>query len=417
MMDKELIIEKAQCSGCGACQNRCPQKAISMKTDSCGFVYPHILSEICTNCGVCQTVCEQYSIVTDYDFDSKCYFGQAKDRGILEKAASGGIFSVLANAILERNGVVFGASLSMRNGRCTVSHQYILTSEELNQLQGSKYVQSEIGLSYTLCKKFLDDGKQVLFSGVPCQVAGLKAYLGREYSNLYLVDVICHGVPNQEFFQKYLNFIQKSRNFTIEDISFRNKERGWGFKGKLIYITKRGKRKSMVWNSSVDSYYRMFLKGETYRPSCYQCKFACPDRVSDITLGDFWGFESVYTKKVKQNNLFYPEKGISCVLINSEKGQKIFSEIKSNVIMLSCTFDDVSKENDQLKQHSRYPADYETVKELMSQSTYMDFELYFRKRMGFEFYYRKLIGLIPYSIKKRLKNSLQRKSQAEIDEL
>ena len=218
------IVDKKKCCGCGACAQRCPRKCITMHTDKEGFAYPVVDTGQCTNCGLCEKVCpvinqqpEQQPIAT--------YAAINSNNMVREHSSSGGIFTLLAEEAINNGGVVFGAAF---NKKWEVEHIFVDNANDLKRLRGSKYMQSDIGNSYAMAEKFLKEGKEVLFSGTPCQVAGLKRFLRKEYKNLKTVDFVCHGTPSPLVWRKYLNEVCHANNISvITDIQFRNKAEGW----------------------------------------------------------------------------------------------------------------------------------------------------------------------------------------------
>lgn len=246
----------------------------------------------------------------------------------LSQSASGGAFAVLARAVLIRGGVVFGASL-FDDG--TVRHIPVSSLNELCSLQGSKYVRSDVGKTYAECAELLEAGNEVLYSGTPCQIFGLRAFLAKrglsvEHANkLICVDLICHGTPAQKIFRAYLNWLaQKERaDGPIYGYQFRSKLMGWGPLCYYYYFYRRGKKRERVGKSSDDPYYSAFVNGFIYQKGCYSCPFARIERVADFTIGDYWGLESAHPE-------FYDNRGVSSVLINTERADKFFSERCAN---------------------------------------------------------------------------------------
>lgn len=306
----EKILDK--CNGCYLCENICPQKCITMKTNQEGFWYPSIEENKCIKCGLCEKKCPLL-IKKETHSNLEAYAMYNQNEKIRLESSSGGIFSLIAETILEENGVVFGAGF---NKNFEVIHQYILKIEDLELLRGSKYVQSKIGNSYIEVKKFLQDGRKVLFTGTPCQIAGLKNYLGKDYKNLFCQDIICHGVPSPKVFKKYLQEELKNKN--IKKINFRSKRYGW----KNFGIEKNFNDSSYKFSTkNQDAFLQLFLKNISLRPSCYDCKFKEINRESDFTLADFWGIENI---KINLND----DKGVSLVILNTDKAKEIFNKIK-----------------------------------------------------------------------------------------
>lgn len=289
-----------KCTGCRACNSVCPHNAISMVKNSEGFLYPEIDGSKCTECGLCRKVCSiENSIEPQVIKD--CYAVTALDE-IRLASSSGGVFTILAEEILNQGGYVCGAAF---NKNWEVEHIIINNIEDLERLQRSKYVQSDIKNCLKDIKKFLQDGKQVLFCGCPCQVEGLKLFLQKDYENLLTLDLICHNVPSPKVFDKFLSETYGKEN--IVDVNFREKTNGWTVSASASVVTTKD-----GYSDRNDIYFKGFLSGLYSRKSCYHCKYTTMNRTGDLTLADFWGID----KKLND------EKGISQVLVNSLKGEK-----------------------------------------------------------------------------------------------
>lgn len=297
------ILNATLCSGCGVCNNICPTSAISMEKNKDGFLYPHINKDKCVLCGLCSDRCPVLNPVYNNDKNPECHAIWAKD-DIRMQAASGGVFSAFANVILKRGGVIAGAAY---NDDLSVS---LITADDvsgLERIRSSKYMQANPEHVYKDIKKALDSHREVLFGGCPCQVAGLYSYLGKKYDKLYTMDLICHGIPSDKVFKKYIDDEYGRDN--VESIDFRAKE-FYGWTSSITIKLKNGEiaRKS----SDTDSFYRAFLPCMSLRKSCSSCKFSCLPRQGDITIGDFWGI-SHYKKELND------KKGCSVILINMQR--------------------------------------------------------------------------------------------------
>lgn len=391
----ELYINNDKCCGCEACCNICPKQAITLKEDARGFAYPSIDEKKCINCGLCKSVCIYQNEVSKTK-PIAAFAAACKSKDLIKKVASGGVFSICAENILNRGGIVYGAAFIQG---CHVKHIRVDSLKELWKIQGSKYVQSEIADSYQRVKVDLQSGKDVLFSGTPCQIAGLKNFLRKEYDNLYTIDLICHGVPSQRMFQDYLATISPE---PIDYFVFRDKTRGW--RDFFLLWKEKGKNKRI--HNRLSSYYRLFLTGEIYRDSCYSCQFACSNRVADITLGDFWGFEKVHPEKM-QERLWKEQswRGISCVLSNTNKGIQLFDEIKSQLYWFESSVDKIMVSNGQLKAPSKHTSMREQVLDTYEKKGYRSVEqilalnISVKQRMK-----SKLQALIPLEWKIKVKN-------------
>ena len=304
-----LDLEK--CTGCGACFSICPYNAISMNENNEGFLYPIVDKDKCKECNFCINTCP-IKLNNQFNESPLKYLAmQTKNNEILHKSSSGGVFYNLARYAISKKWYVCGASLV---GNC-VKHVLISESEDIYQLMGSKYVQSEIGNIFKEIKRALTvEKKGVLFVGTPCQVAGLKAFLKKDYDNFITVDLICHGVPSPGVFKKYLNYL----NVKHEMISFRDKTKGWN---NFHFVVKNDRFKVIDEPIHSNSFTKGFLENLYLRKSCGKCKYARLERCGDLTIGDFWGVESFHKQ-------FCDDKGTSLVLLNTIKGKDYIDSIK-----------------------------------------------------------------------------------------
>lgn len=338
------ISNPKDCCGCEACVQVCAKQCISLLRDEKGFLYPRVSEEQCVNCGLCEKVCPVI-----HPFNAKepksIFASKNDDETERENSSSGGIFILFAKQVILHGGVVFGVSF---DGDWNPIHSYSETLEGLIQFQGSKYVQSRIDGAYVQVKKFLEDGREVLFSGTPCQIAGLKHFLRKEYNNLFTVEVICHGVPSPGVWQDYLDSIRQPRGAvggentvlssqddvpSIEGISFRDKKNGWRKYGFVVRFSVDQRETEKFGLSSIKAkddiaeyhkenlFMRAFLKNLILRPSCFSCPAKSGRSRADISLGDFWGIG----RYLKDWN---DDKGVTLVYINSDKGQDYYRRIK-----------------------------------------------------------------------------------------
>jgi len=323
------IKDKTNCSGCYACYNICPKSCITMKSDTEGFWYPEVDKNKCVNCDLCENVCP---ILHDRIIDNapKAYACYNKDEVTRLKSSSGGIFSLIAKYVLKQKGVVFGASF---DENFQLVHTYTESEDEIYKFRGSKYVQSKIGHSYSLAKKYLEDDRIVLFTGTPCQIDGLKSFLKKDYEDLITQDIVCHGVPSPKVWEKYKSEVAKGHK--IINVSFRDKSKGWS-NGSLKIDFDDGTSFSQLGSDNI--YIRGFIKNLYLRPSCFDCHSKSIHRNSDITLADFWGIQNIAPE-------LNDEKGISLILINSVIGQKILDDIKSKVVYKEVGIEDSFRYN------------------------------------------------------------------------
>lgn len=312
------ILKKDKCCGCYACVNMCPKKCISMKYDEEGFAYPVVDKDKCINCGLCEKACPTLKSLNleKYDYEGYvCYNTNEKSR---ENSSSGGIFILLCEEIINKNGVVFGAAF---DEKFSVRHCYAETLEECEKFKGSKYVQSQIGNTYAEAKKFLEQGKMVLFSGTQCQIKGLNLYLNKKYENLITVDIICHGVPSPMVFEKYKDLLKKEYNSDINRIRFRDKRIGWK---KFSFTADFENNQCYTKDLKEDPYLKGFLSNLYLRPSCYECASKNFSDGADISLADYWGVEYKHPE-------FFDDKGSSLLLVNSGKGKAILEDISDKI--------------------------------------------------------------------------------------
>lgn len=322
------IENKKKCSGCYACVSVCPKNCISMKTDEEGFWYPDVKNDMCIQCGLCERTCPVIRNEYSQDKEVTAYVAYTKDDKTRIKSSSGGLFTMFAEDVLNEDGVVFGAAF---DDDFLVHHIAIENIDELNLIQGSKYLQSRIENTYSEAKKFLEQGRKVLFSGTACQIAGLKAYLRKDFNNLFTIDVLCHGVPSPKVWQKYINEKQKKSENSIKEIQFRNKITGWkSYSLKMVFSN--SKTYSEVF--ALDDYMKLFLRNICLRPSCHDCKFKSLNRPADITLGDCWGIEN-YMPDMDD------DKGTSVVLVHSKKGQAFLNSVAHKIKLKKAEVDKV----------------------------------------------------------------------------
>lgn len=316
------LANKSSCCGCSACANACPKQCIHMQEDNEGFKYPIINQSECINCGLCVKICPINSELGDKkDVHSLAYACMNMDEEVRLNSSSGGIFSLLAEGIINKGGIVYGAAFDT-NGM--VHHIAIENKDDIRQLRGSKYIQSDMNQVFQEIKNHLEDNRIVLFTGTPCQNAGLKSFLHRDYDNLYCVDFICHGVPSPMVWKRYLIYLENKwgkERWRESNPSFRAKHEGWvRFSISIPFSHDTEYRME----HHQDSFMKVFLKNIILRPSCYHCQFKPSTNISDITLADFWGVWNIVPE-------MHDDKGTSLSIVNSAKGQRLFEEIKVNM--------------------------------------------------------------------------------------
>ena len=330
MIDKAIKMN-SDCMGCHGCQNICPKNCISMELDKEGFLYPNVNYDLCVKCNKCIDICP-IIYKTSVDNTPVAYACINKNEEIRMASSSGGLFTLISKQVMDMRGVVFGASF---NNKFELEHNYVYNAEDLSKLRGSKYLQSKIGYSFKLAKDFLDSGRKVLFSGTPCQIAGLQSYLMKPYDNLLTLDIICHGVPSPNVWRKYLEFRERESHSSIQRITFRQKNEGWKrFSVLFLFDNNTEYRRTLV----EDLYMKAFLSDICLRPSCYNCKFKTLHRQSDMTLADFWGIENILPE-------MDDDKGTSLIFVNSKNGKEIFDSMSNDMIFTVVDINEAVKYN------------------------------------------------------------------------
>lgn len=313
------IKEKENCCGCEACVNICPHNCIKMVEDEEGFRYPVIDKEKCINCGACNKVCPMIEEPDKKSLkDSLFYAAYNRNDEDLKNSSSGGIFFLLAREILNDNGTVYGV---IQDSTYDVHFERATTLEECKKMRGSKYLQANVNETYKNVKKDLLSGKSVLFSGTPCQVAALYKFLNKNYEKLFTVDVVCHGVPSNRVYRKFIKYKEEKNNSKVVNIKWRDKVHGWG-PNRITLFFDNGKKLTTM--SRQNEFQLGFLNNLYLRNSCYVCKYAKLPRIGDISLADFWG----YTGKLETTN---ENKGLSAVIVSSNKGEQLFEKIKGYI--------------------------------------------------------------------------------------
>ena len=317
---------KAACCGCNACVEACPKQCIVMKKDRKGFLYPKVNEAICVECGICEKVCP-FQTDKELNIPLKAYAAWNKEKDKHLSSSSGGAAYVFSSYIINQGGVVYGCTSDGMN----VRHIRVDQIKNLNKLQGSKYVQSNVCDLFSQVKIDLKNQIPVLFIGTPCQVAGLKEYIKHIPPHLYLVDLICHGVPSLQMLEEHITRITKGRN--VESISFRQ--------GNMYILSIIGK--NLNYSTPNDFYIKGFYKGYTLRESCYRCPFACSERVGDITIGDFWGILHPELLPAESKN------GISVLLPCTDKGMQLIEQTKEFFHYFERPVEEAIKGNSQLQ--------------------------------------------------------------------
>lgn len=312
-----ILKEVKNCTGCQACSQICPKNCIQMRPDREGFLYPVVDEQACVHCGLCEKVCPVLHNTEDKGNPPKAYAACNLDTAVRLASSSGGVFTLLAEYVLDQGGILYGAAMVGMQ----VKHIRVADPDGLEALRGSKYVQSDIGQTYIQAKADLESGRTVLFTGTPCQIEGLKTFLGKAYDTLIAVDIICHGVPAPMAWETYAALREKAAGAPAERVFFRHKKYGWK---KYAILFEFANKTEYVGCRHDDPFLRAFRRDLCLRPSCYQCGFKKVSRVSDITLADFWGVEEVCPE-------MDDDQGTSLVMIHSEKGDEIFRRLSAKM--------------------------------------------------------------------------------------
>ncbi|MBE5834817.1 MAG: 4Fe-4S dicluster domain-containing protein [Butyrivibrio sp.] len=392
MIPPVLYLNKEDCCACGACLNICPKQAISMEEDELGFLYPQINKSLCIGCGACKRVCAFQN--TDVENEPiKCFAAISRNAEQSKCSASGGVFAALATKIIKEGGIVFGAAF---DEGWNLRHTSVDCIDQLKVLQGSKYVQSNTLNTFSEVEDELNKGRMVLYSGTPCQIAGLFGYLGRDYNNLLTIDIVCHGVPNNRMLKEYIYLLEKKFRGKLSAFTFRDKAIGWGINGSAVINGKKIK----LWQSA-SSYIYYFTKASIYRENCYKCKYAGKHRPADLTIGDFWGIEKQHPEYLDKNNWNFPV-GISLLIGNTIKGIQYINDISDYIDLKESTFHSVSVGNAQLQQ----PCKRDTRDEIVQFYKEYGFEALdnrFKKKIGIRKYSSILKAFLPNKVKILLK--------------
>lgn len=317
------VLDKRHCCGCSACVNICPKSCIDFTQDQLGFMYPKVDHNKCVECGLCEKVCQ---FNPDYDRCDNYHTPQvfairAKEQIELSRSQSGASFYLLSEVILEESGVVYGAGF---DDNYRVLHKRAETPAQRDELRYSKYVQSDVVSAYKSVKTDLESGIPVMFTGTPCQVSGLRAYLRKQYQNLYTVDLVCHGVPSPKIWHDYLEYLKNKYSSELVEVKFRNKQYGWNSCWETF---KFANGKFLKRTTSNDMYFAHL----SVRESCSNCPYTNTNRVGDISVGDFWGWKG---------EEFNDNKGISLMFINSDNGKRLFDKIRDNADVVESNIND-----------------------------------------------------------------------------
>lgn len=342
-----LYLKKEDCCGCSACYSICAKHAITMKPDEEGFLYPEIDQASCVDCGRCTQICPvMYEGNYKESGTPRFYVARHKLPEVLQQSTSGGAFTAISDAILRKKGVIYGADY---DEGFHVLHKRAETTKQRNRMRISKYVQSDMGDTYTQIKVDLKAGRTVLFTGTPCQAAGLRGFMGNSplTDRLYVCDLICHSIPSPLIWEEYKSLLERENGGKLVSVQFRSKKHGWSrenSKKGILFATDR--------NCEIqedDRFYQLFFKGGAItRPSCSQCRFADINRASDLTIADYWGIE-------KYSPEWFDPLGVSVILVNSSKGNDFFDQCRQDMLVEERPKEESLNEQKRLHEPSKFP--------------------------------------------------------------
>lgn len=331
MMNNYIQPNENNCCGCRSCENICPKGAITVAPDAKGFLYPTIDKDTCVQCGLCAKACPIIQQEEkEQDFKQKVFAVINSDKQVLKKSASGGAFSLLANEVLSNNGVVYGCTL---DEDMQIRHIGVTSAEELDKLRGSKYVQSDLSSAFKEISRHLKEERPVLFTGTPCQVDGLNCYLAAKNQSaekLLTADLLCHGTPSPKLWADFVKYLEKTYHSELKGFKFRTKIAGWE---NSIETATFENGKTIKNTNPIRSFLALFYKNYSLRPMCFSCKYHSYNRIADITIGDYWGIDKTHPE-INDN------KGLSVVLVNTQKGYDVFLRVAENAKVLETKAED-----------------------------------------------------------------------------
>ena len=320
---KSVYIKKETCCGCSACYNICAKQAISMRPDEEGFLYPEIDQVQCVDCGRCREICPiTYEGNYKESGTPRFYVARHRSQEVLEKSTSGGAFTAISDAVLRQNGVIYGADY---DENFYVLHQRAESPEQRDRMRISKYVQSDMRDIYAQIEADLKNGRIVLFTGTPCQAAGLRGFMGNSplVDKLYICDLICHSIPSPLIWEEYKRLLERENGGKLVSVQFRSKKHGWSRENSnkgFLFTTDQSPKVQ-----EDDRFYQLFFKvGAITRPSCSKCRFTDIQRASDLTIADYWGIE-------KYSPEWFDSLGVSVIMVNSIKGSALFDQAKQDL--------------------------------------------------------------------------------------
>jgi len=395
-----------------ACVNVCQRDAIMIQVDKKGYEYPVIDENRCIHCNQCAVICQRRHTVKR-NIPKQGYAAQLRNTKDTKKSASGGVVQGIAREILERGGVCYGCTLKKDENGFFAEHIKVERIQELDKILNTKYIISRIGTCYRQVKKDLEAKKEVLFSGTPCQVQGLKAYLEKDYDNLLTVDVICHGVPSASLFNAYIRSIEELDKICVTNYIFRDKSISWGLNYCIHYYRvgdKRKKKKIVHYPKELSSFTIHYLNKEIFREKCYTCELANIHRVSDLTCGDFWSIEKEYPELIlTSEDRMKLSQGISCVLSNTNNGNNFIKRLEKRLILKSVEIEAIARNNENLNYASKKGKNREEVLKIFEEIGYMEIEKTYRRKLGWKKYIYRCKNFVKKYMPDRLRIFLYKK--------
>ena len=381
----DVICRSENCTLCMACANACPKNAICVSQDEYGYERLAIDRVRCIDCGLCKQVCDSRGKVVRNE-PQVAFAAQMKDKSNLRKSASGGAFQVLAQIVLEEGGVCYGCAFDREGGAFRAEHKRVDSREALSVLLNSKYIPSMIGNAYREAQKDLKMGRKVLFSGTPCQIQGLHAFLKQDYDNLFTADIICHGVTSTKIFNDYIGYIEARNGIKIVSYFFRDKKISWGTNFCYSYYKLNDPSKRIHeahWPREESSYMMQYLRGNIFRENCYFCGLSNTARVSDFTLGDYWGIEREHPElATRKEARIVLRQGVSCVLVNTDKALKLADLLQEKMVLHEVPLVSVVAHNGNLREASPRGANRDLILNIYREQGYAQIEKDYQKETG-----------------------------------
>ena len=375
----------ADCCGCRACELICSHHAITFHHDAEGFLYPSVNDTKCVQCGLCEKVCPMGGAELIFHQEGKAYAFQLSDQEPLLNSSSGGVFYAISSSVLSENGVVYGAAFEGK----VVKHKRVDSLSDIIDLMGSKYVQSDTVDTYNQVKKDLNVGKKVFYTGTPCQIAGLKLYLRKDYENLLTADLVCHGTPSPKILEGTISHIEDNLKAKFVSYSFRDKRvGGWSCSSSSSY-KKEAKQIYLKYSKEMEAYFNAFISGHMMRMSCYHCPFARIERPGDFTIADFWGVKKLHPE--------FPNisKGMSLFISNTDSSEQLLQQLSTFNFVKEVDIHHAAENNHNLIAATPYPLERESTYKLF----FNDYKGFLKKYYKGNYFKAKIKAHVIYFIR------------------